>query len=64
MINFEYIYYTCRFIDEADRMMDQISQDWIAQVEKCAYKDSRRQTPEPITVASCSKIQMPVSNDL
>ncbi|XP_071796140.1 ATP-dependent RNA helicase DDX51-like [Asterias amurensis] len=47
-------------IDEADRMMDQISQDWIAQVEKCAYKDSRRQTPGPITVASCSKIQMPL----
>ncbi|XP_022094138.1 ATP-dependent RNA helicase DDX51-like [Acanthaster planci] len=46
-------------IDEADRMMEQISQDWISQVEKCAFTGSRP-APGPITVESCRKISLPL----
>ncbi|XP_038053316.1 ATP-dependent RNA helicase DDX51-like [Patiria miniata] len=46
-------------IDEADRMMDQISKDWISQVEKCVFMESR-QAPGPITVETCRKICLPL----
>ncbi|XP_072162920.1 ATP-dependent RNA helicase DDX51-like isoform X2 [Diadema setosum] len=62
-------------IDEADRMMDHISQDWIAQVEKSAYGGDtpashngtihsrhagHREQPGPLTVKRSSLHQLPL----
>ncbi|XP_041467192.1 ATP-dependent RNA helicase DDX51-like [Lytechinus variegatus] len=59
-------------IDEADRLMEHISQDWIAQVEKSAYTPqsdngiappsftSIRQRPGPLTVRRSSAYQLPL----
>lgn len=39
-------------IDEADRMMDNIKQDWLTQVEQAVYVDQgRRAAPLPLTAA-------------
>ncbi|XP_072045634.1 ATP-dependent RNA helicase DDX51-like [Amphiura filiformis] len=58
-------------IDEADRMMEAISKDWISQVEKSAYPGKyspfgiaslvqARPKPGPVTLASCSQLQQPL----
>ncbi|XP_030849417.1 ATP-dependent RNA helicase DDX51 [Strongylocentrotus purpuratus] len=59
-------------IDEADRLMEHISQDWIAQVEKSAYTPlydngttlptftSNRQRPGPLTINRSSSFQLPL----
>lgn len=46
-------------IDEADRMMDEIKQDWLIQVETAAHRG--RSHPGPVTAASCRNMVMPVS---
>ncbi|XP_078000222.1 ATP-dependent RNA helicase DDX51-like [Glandiceps talaboti] len=50
-------------IDEADRMMDQMSKDWIKQVENAAYDNTAengRPLPGPVTIASISRIHTPL----
>ncbi|XP_070565553.1 ATP-dependent RNA helicase DDX51-like [Ptychodera flava] len=51
-------------IDEADRMIDQISRDWIRQVEKAAYTSVDgsvvRKYHTKMTVANAFKIQLPL----
>ena len=37
-------------IDEADRMMEEIKQDWLTQLEKAVYT-ARGGAPQPLTVA-------------
>ena len=46
-------------IDEADRMMEEIKQDWLVQVETAAHR-SRPRTG-PITANACRNMCLPVS---
>lgn len=45
-------------IDEADRMMDEIKQDWLIQVETAVYRS--RPNPQPLTASSCWNMHTPV----
>ncbi|XP_046546040.1 LOW QUALITY PROTEIN: ATP-dependent RNA helicase DDX51-like [Haliotis rubra] len=54
-------------IDEADRMMDEIKQDWLSILEGTVYNQDGRQqgsisreVPGPLTVANCSRLQIPL----
>ncbi|XP_046364919.2 ATP-dependent RNA helicase DDX51-like [Haliotis rufescens] len=54
-------------IDEADRMMDEIKQDWLSILEGAVYHQdgcqqgsSSREIPGPLTVANCSRLQIPL----
>ncbi|XP_059170670.1 ATP-dependent RNA helicase DDX51-like [Physella acuta] len=54
-------------IDEADRQMDDVHDDWLSQVEKAAYTPKlgafapyHREKPGPLTIASCKTIVMHV----
>lgn len=46
-------------IDEADKMMDHIKQDWLAQVEGAVYCNGRP-TPGALTVANTRQFQIPL----
>ena len=59
---YDFIISDIQVIDEADRMMDEISKDWISQVEKSAYPGKTapygvaslvqaRPKPGPVTLA-------------
>lgn len=50
---------SCQVIDEADRMMDEIKQDWLKQVEDAVYQ--HRPRPGPLNVFSAARMEMPVS---
>jgi hypothetical protein len=45
----------CQVIDEADRMMDEIKQGWLEQLERAVYGDNEtshdRHLPGPLTAA-------------
>ncbi|XP_060554216.1 LOW QUALITY PROTEIN: ATP-dependent RNA helicase DDX51-like, partial [Ruditapes philippinarum] len=45
-------------IDEADRMMDEIKQDWLIQVENSVYRCRPR--PGPLTASYCQRMEMPL----
>ncbi|KAL4224478.1 ATP-dependent RNA helicase ddx51 [Mactra antiquata] len=45
-------------IDEADRVMDEVKQDWLLQVETAVYK--YRSKPGHLAVSSCINMEMPL----
>ncbi|KAK3598767.1 hypothetical protein CHS0354_015562 [Potamilus streckersoni] len=51
-------------VDEADRMMEEIQQDWLSQVEAAIQKGDRSQAPRnlslPLTAANASKLHLPL----
>ncbi|XP_021344473.1 ATP-dependent RNA helicase DDX51-like [Mizuhopecten yessoensis] len=46
-------------IDEADKMMELVKQDWLVRVENAVYKSTRPQ-PEILTAQSCLKPRIPL----